>query len=172
MVRISILVTVLLAALALSGAPVAAVTAQEAGDGAQDAQDRAAIEQAWAGYSEALTGADADAFATLFTEDALWRQPVAGELTGRDAIRDFMAAGFAQGSIERMTVQSEDLRIHGDRAYEVGLYGQTTTFTASGESRESGGSFGAWWEKGDDGVWRIAHMMIVPAAGRPAGSAR
>lgn len=156
---------VALVALGVAGSPAVS----QSDPGQDDGKDRAAIEQAWAGYSEALTGGDGDAFASLFTDDAVWRQPVVGELRGRDAVRDFITGGLQAGSIDRMTIESQDLRIHGDRAYEVGLYGQTTTFTATGESRDTGGAFGAWWQRGDDGVWRISHMMIVPAAGRPTG---
>ena len=66
-------------------------------------------------FDTATQGTDFDAFAALFTEDAVLEDPVGTPpLRGRTAIRDFLAAGRAR--IERSTVTLHEVKACGDEA--------------------------------------------------------
>jgi steroid delta-isomerase len=66
-------------------------------------------------FDAATQGTDFDAFAALFTEDAVLEDPVGTPpVRGRTAIRDFLAAGRAH--IERSTVTLHEVKACGDEA--------------------------------------------------------
>lgn len=101
-------------------------------------------------FSEAYLQADAEAFADIYTEDALYLQPGTGIQRGHDAVlpnfRDFLGR-FEPGKGPRITFEIVDRDVSGDLAYDIGYY----NFNGG----EPEGKFIVIWKRGTDGQWRM-----------------
>jgi uncharacterized protein (TIGR02246 family) len=125
-------------------------------------EDAAAI----AGVPQAIIAAwgahDADAFAAQFTEDASMVLP-GSHVTGRDAVRKYMAAGFA-GPYKGTQVVGEprSMRALGPGSAVVVTLGGVRSKQAT-ELTEAQQVFATWVLAKQDGTWRIAAYHNGPA---------
>ena len=126
-----------------------------------------AIAGQWAGFRETIQAGDYDAWADYWTSDTRMLQP-GMDLTGTawfDYVRDFF-----NGGVQFLTfdVESFDVFVHGDVAYQVGQYDETAEL-ADGEPGEWHDYFFVRWEKGADGIWRINRFLSAPRDAPPEG---
>lgn len=112
------------------------------------AEDRALIEDLQARYLFALDFRDAEAYAATFTEDGLLDYG-AGQLRGRDAIRD-MVAGMRAGAEEQAAEDTSGLRPAAGRHNITNIVLDIDGDTATGVSY--------WFHMGNDNPERAAQL--------------
>jgi uncharacterized protein (TIGR02246 family) len=122
---------------------------------------RAAIGRGNAQYVEAFADADADAVALVFDPDGTRLEPGGIVVRGQRAIRDDVAEFLERAGSVIVTIETADLWLVDDLAYETGV--RTYTYVPSGENeRTVGGRFVTVWKRQQDGGWKIAADMQVP----------
>jgi uncharacterized protein (TIGR02246 family) len=144
--------TVLLAVPAFALASAACQPpAQEVG--ALSDEEVAAIEGVIQEYVRTALAGDLDAWAALWTEDAVKMNPDAPSLEGRDAIREWMAAM----TLTEFTASVTEVDGRGDLAYARGAFSATGTVEGTPEPLVvERGKFLSILRKQPDGAWRIA----------------
>jgi uncharacterized protein (TIGR02246 family) len=130
--------------------------------------DRSAIDRVREAHVAALNQGDADAFAAVFSEDAVQMPPNEPANVGRDAIR-----AWAQGLMSLFGVQFslsvEELRPAGDWAYERGAYTILLNPRAGGALQDRG-KYITIYQRQPDGSWKTARDIWNsnrPAPGAP-----
>jgi ketosteroid isomerase-like protein len=121
------------------------------------------VNDQWAGFRETLQAGDYDGWAKYWTSDTRMFQP-GMDLAGTEWF-DYVR-GFLEGGVQFLTfdIESFDLFVHGDAAYQVGQYDQTAEL-ADGEPGEWHEYMFVRWEKGTDGMWRISRFLSAPTDG-------
>ncbi|MDH4125636.1 MAG: DUF4440 domain-containing protein [Gammaproteobacteria bacterium] len=122
--------------------------------------DPAQITARSAEFNAAMSSRDIDAIAALYTDDARVLAPNTEMTVGTDSLRagfdDMIDAGLS------ITLSSIEARVAGDLGIHVGRY----VLLADGAEIDVG-KFVETWERGADGVWRIANDIYnsdrVPA---------
>ena len=71
-------------------------------------------------FEEAARKGDMDRLASLYTPDAMVLAPDTPVVKGRDAIKQFWTSAAQQMGLKEVRLQTTDLQIAGDTAYEVG----------------------------------------------------
>jgi uncharacterized protein (TIGR02246 family) len=126
-----------------------------------DPEIRKAIDAGNAKYVDAFAKSDAGALAGLYDESGARFSPKGVVVRGRPAIAESVA-GFMKsvtGPI-KVSIETEDLWIVDDVAYETGKY--SYTFTPPGKSEtQTGGHYVTIWKHQADGTWRIIADMGV-----------
>ena len=119
--------------------------------------DEAAILAQSARLSEAYVEGDIDALVALYTEDGVAVPGNRDFVRGHDALRTLWALPEGR-TILRHTARPTDFRVDGDHAYDWGYF--------EGQAAQDGapldpfrGAYVIVWERGEDGVWRIAADM-------------
>jgi len=119
-------------------------------------EEVAELLQAW---HAAFAAGDADRFAALFTEDArlymLHREPA----TGRDAIRERWASGFARFDTSAWEPHTELIEVHGDHAYAFGTYSERLLSREDGSRMLVRGRLVHFLRREQDGAWRVTLLM-------------
>lgn len=112
--------------------------------------DPSAITSRADAWEAALNARDIDTLVSMYTDDARVMPPgmpmSAGSQAVRDAFSGMIAAGFTG------TLTPVETRVAGDIGYNVGTFELTM-----GDGTVTTGKFTETWERGDDGVWRIAN---------------
>lgn len=135
-------------------------------NGAEAARE---IRDAWAAYVRAHDRGDPDGVARWFTDDAVVLTPGLPDVRGRDGFRELISRSFAVATFQDLTIESRELEIHGDRAWEIGTF--TETMVVEGEDpRLLCGRFVVQWIRADDG-WRIRRYLSNAAPRGAAGAA-
>ncbi len=134
-------------------------------------EDMLAIQQEIARYSYTFDSGDADGWAELFTEDALWEYVATGaaepttRLAGRQALREFCARRFSERPAG-MTSHHHQSGVIFDELSDVSAKtrcmlvlttqktGEPAHVLLTGISRDE-------WVKARDG-WRIKHRVLTP----------
>ena len=123
------------------------------------AENEAALNELAAKYLQAVNRGDADGLAVLYTEDAI-RFPSDGRrIEGRDAIRLFAAADYADTDWE-MQLHVEESDYSGDLAFVRGTYAITLTQKENPSAVYQ--EVGKWMDlmrREEDGSWLIAREM-------------
>jgi uncharacterized protein (TIGR02246 family) len=123
---------------------------------------RQAIDAGNAKYIDAFAKSDAGALAGLYDESGSRFSPKGVVVRGRPAIAESVA-GFMKsvtGPI-KVSIETQDLWVVDDVAYETGKY--TYTFTPPGKSEtQTGGHYVTIWKRQADGGWKIIADMGVP----------
>jgi uncharacterized protein (TIGR02246 family) len=149
----------LLAVIAIAGIAYAQAPAPSS---VPDAEIRKAIDAGNAKYVEAFAKSDAGALAGLYDESGSRFSPKGVVVRGRPAIAESVA-GFMKsvtGPI-KVSIETQDLWVVDDVAYETGKY--TYTFTPPGKSEtQTGGHYVTIWKRQADGSWKIIADMGVP----------
>lgn len=112
--------------------------------------DPAQITSRAAEWDAAMSSRDIDAIAALYTDDARVLAPNAEMTVGADSIRAEFGGMINAGLSVKLT--SIEVRVAGDLGINVGRY----VLLADGEEIDVG-KFVETWERGADGVWRIAN---------------
>jgi uncharacterized protein (TIGR02246 family) len=127
-----------------------------------DAEIRKSIDAGNAKYVDAFAKSDAGALAGLYDESGSRLSPNGVVVRGRPAIAESVT-GFMKsvtGPI-KLNIETQDLWVVDDLAYETGKY--TYTFTPPGKSEtQTGGHYVTIWKHQTDGSWKISADMGVP----------
>lgn len=134
-----------LAAGALVFIPMSA--AQEATD-----TDVKAIEDIWEIYSSANVSADAEAWLSLWDDDAIKMSRGKPDRT-LDELRASAPKKFVPGSVSAMNIDAEEIKILGDWAFSRGDY--SVTVVDDGNETRLDGKFMTILKRQEDGSWRI-----------------
>lgn len=128
-----------------------------------DGSAKKAIQDRWDAYQNIALAKDVDGWASYWTSDARIFEP-GMDLSGDDLFafgRDFFESG---GEIFSLDVESFEIFVHGDVAYQTGKYDES--FQAAGEDRMNVKNyFFARWEKQPDDVWKMSRFMAGPREG-------
>jgi uncharacterized protein (TIGR02246 family) len=149
---------------------VATDTAAPADTGAarQDpAAARAAIERIRDTWRSAAERDDAGAVAGLYTDDAIFVGTETPEVRGRAAIQERFGEQFPMSTVSR--IESSDLTVSGDMAYDYGEFTQQVT-PPNAPGQTINGHYLVVLRRQGDGSWKIVkHVSTTPTtAAAPA----
>ncbi|MEN8375353.1 MAG: DUF4440 domain-containing protein [Gemmatimonadota bacterium] len=117
------------------------------------AADAEAIRAVDAAATEAGVAGDFDAFAALYTEDAILLPPNAPAVTGRSAIRDYWAS---VPPIVAFEIEVEEIVGRGDLAYVQGSYLLELAPPGAPEPIRDNGKFIEIRRRQPDGSWPLS----------------
>ena len=125
-----------------------------------EAEVTQAIADQWAGFRETIQAGDYDGWASYWTSETRILQP-GMDLSGT-AWFDYVRDSF-EGGVQFLTfdVESFDVFVHGDIAYQIGQYDETAEL-AGGEPAEWHEYLFVRWVRGTDGMWRISRLLSAP----------
>jgi uncharacterized protein (TIGR02246 family) len=136
------------------------------------AADRTQIEQLRDQWRAAADRDDAAGIAALYADGATFVGPGVPERSGRNAIQQAFAEQFPITSVTR--IDSRDLQMSGDIAYDYGEFTQQVT-PPGAQQQTLNGFYLVTLRREADGNWRIVrHISTVPdmpaqpAPGQPA----
>ena len=122
------------------------------------------ISAARAVFWKAHEQGDAQALAAIVTEDAVLWAPGMEEVRGRPAILSAAEGMFAAMDISNFEIESREVDIHGNLAYELATYSETLTYKGA-EPASAQGRYLIVWRKDADGNWRVHRNMFHFIAG-------
>jgi len=129
-------------------------------------EDTAAVNAVREAWMAAFNAADSDALANFYTEDAIRMASGAPTVTGRAAIRQYLADQFAMGTTTSV-IRSDELQLMGDWAFDRGTFTGTMTPSGGGDAVTVEGRYVVILRKQTDGSWKLARAIDnIPA---PAG---
>ena len=154
--------TIVVCSVLILAAGCAAPPAEEAPAPEVDpvAENEAALSELAAKYLQALNRGDADGLAVLYTEDAVRMQSNSTPKVGRDAIRLFAAADFANLNWD-MQLRVDETEYSGDLAFVLGTYALSLT-SKEDPSVVVHQEVGKWMDlmrRQEDGSWLIAREI-------------
>ena len=149
--------TIVICSVLVLAAGCAAPPAEEAPAPEVDpvAENEAALNELIAKYLQAVNRGDADGLAVLYTEDAIRMQSNSKPKVGRDAIRLFAAADYADTNWD-MQLHVDESEYSGDLAFVRGTY--ALTLTSKDDPSEVYQEVGKWMDvmrRQEDGAWLI-----------------
>lgn len=124
-----------------------------------EAQALAQLTQRRADYVDAVTGNDGNAVASFWTTDASIREPglsVDGERAIAKRATDF----FAKGKVSALEFRPEKVFVHGDAAYEFGVFDESGTDGTTPFSVQN--NYVLKWQRDQRGDWRLAMLVTGP----------
>src|SRR4051812_10093858 len=122
---------------------------------------RRAIDAGNAAYIAAFKRADAKALSQVYDPEGARFNEGGVVIRGRDAIADDVRKFVEKAGPVRVTLESKDLWLLGDTAYETGLW--SYTFHPKGKAEQRiGGHYVTVWKRQPDGGWKILADMGVP----------
>jgi uncharacterized protein (TIGR02246 family) len=124
--------------------------------GRKMASDVAQVYKVWDEYAAAVHAGDLERWMDLWIDDAIQMPPDVPRRIGKDAIREGMKPGFESFDMSNMVIQTEEVKILGDRAYSHGTYTFDMMPKGGGESMSLSGKFLDILEKQPNGSWKIA----------------
>lgn len=136
---------------------MAAVGCGSAGTALKPAADLDAIGEQSRRFSAAYAEGDIEELVSIYAPDGVAAPAGVDFIRGRDALLEFWALPEGRTVLEHAATPV-DIEIDGDHAYDWGYY--------QGRAAQDGepldpfrGMYVIVWERGDDGVWRIAMDM-------------
>jgi uncharacterized protein (TIGR02246 family) len=132
---------------------LASLTASPSSAQLRDASAEDAIEAANERFMEAFGEGDAEAIATLYTDDAVLLAPHLEPLEGREAVADYMRGAIEQGLTE-LDLETTEVMQHDDMAVEVGEYA-----LFAGDRRADQGKYLVVWKRDED-TWMLHRDMM------------
>lgn len=139
---------------AVAGAAGAAPRADEGEAG--EAETRVAIAAASRAFSDAYVAKNHAAVAALYHPDAVILPP-GRALHGRERIERYFTQPPGRGQLAH-AMTSEELRIEGDMAADLGVWTNRWR-TVEGEEHESSGNYLVVWQRDAAGEWKILYDM-------------
>lgn len=127
-----------------------------------------AIDQSWREFKTAWTSGDAEGAASFYTETALNLRPAAGPDVGHEGVEAAFTQLLASASVEAFDVETLELEIVGDHAFERGTIHQVWRFP-NGRRLEEVLRYYAQWRRETDGRWRFHRFLLQAAGARPGG---
>ena len=128
--------------------------------------DVAQVYELWNEYAAAANDGDMARWIALWIDDGIQMAPDAPPRIGKEQIREAMQPLFDHFNMSKMIIQTEEVRILGDRAYSHGTYTFEMTPKEGGETKSYSGKFLDILEKQVDGFWKIAidcHNYNMPS---------
>ena len=132
-----------------------------------EAEAKQAIADRWAAFENALMSRDAEEYRSFWTQDARILEP-GMDMRGSDLhdfFREFWGSG---GEVFTFSLESYEIFVHGDVAYQIGQYDESFQFPGE-EPAEAHNYFFMRWEKQADGVWQIDRLVAGPREAPPEG---
>lgn len=126
-----------------------------------------AIDQSWREFKTAWTSGDAKGAASFYTETALNLRPASAPDVGREGVEQVFTRLLADASVEAFDVETLELEIVGDHAFERGTIHQTWRFP-NGRRAEEGLRYYAQWRRETDARWRF-HRFLLQIEGQVPG---
>ena len=120
------------------------------------ATDEAAIRQALDAEMNAANAADAMAWASLYTPDAIVLRPHASAVQGHDAIQQWLAT---LPHISNAKAQGVEVMGYGDLAYLRGAYSMTFSIPGVPSPIDEWGKFLQIYRKQSDGAWKMTREI-------------
>ena len=120
------------------------------------ATDVAKVYKIWEAYIERMQSGDFEQWLSLWIEDGIQMPPDVPRRMGIQQIRSEMQPWFDNFNMSNSTINTEEVRILGDRAYSHGTYTYDITPKAGGETKRISGKFLDILEKQADGSWKIS----------------
>lgn len=117
--------------------------------------DVAQIYELWNQYAATLTAGVIERWISLWIDDGIQMPPDAPRAVGKEQIRATNQPGFDNTDWE-MTINPDEVRVLGDRAYSHGTYEFAFTPKEGGDTTRCKGKFLTILEKQIDGSWKIA----------------
>lgn len=125
-----------------------------------EAEHRERAEEAYDDYAAALLAGDAQAAASLYSEDAWIRgEGSFASVRGRSEFGSVLEEGLSGATFESVDVEIEDVIVLGDHAYESGTYSESLRIGDAAEPMRIQGGYAALWRQEDAGVWRIYRFI-------------
>jgi uncharacterized protein (TIGR02246 family) len=138
-------------------APLAAQTAPTP----DVAAARRGIQAGNAAYIAASKRADAKALAQVYDPEGARLNEGGAVARGRSAIADDVGKFVGRVGPVRVTLETKDLWLVGDSAYETGMW--SYTFQPKGHAEQRiGGHYVTVWKRQPDGGWKIWADLGVP----------
>lgn len=116
--------------------------------------DNEVIESVREAHIAAMNNRDADAWADVFTDDAIQMPPNFPMNIGNANIRSW-SQGFLQMFQADFTLSVIDLHISGDYAYETGTYTISLTPDGSNQTMQDVGKYITIYQKLSTGDWAV-----------------
>lgn len=131
------------------------------------ATSRAEIERIRENWRSAAERDDAGAVAALYADDAIFVGTETPEVRGRAAIQERFGEQFPVSTVSR--IESRDLTVSGDMAYDYGEFTQQVT-PPNAPGQTINGHYLVVLRRQNDGSWKIVrHISTTPtAAAAPA----
>ena len=107
---------------------------------------------------EAYRGHDPEAYATIFTDTAVFEWPAFNTVRGRDGLREMARANWAPLRDMDLRVTVSARRIAPDHATEFGAFEQSYTDSAGMRMTEYG-RYASVLARGEDGSWRMDRFL-------------
>ena len=120
------------------------------------AADVAKVYEIWEAYIESMQSGNFELWLSLWIEDGIQMPPDVPRRMGLQQIRAEMRPWFDNFNMSNSTINTEEVRILGDRAYSHGTYTYDITPKAGGETMHISGKFLDILEKQADGSWKIS----------------
>ncbi len=108
-------------------------------------------------WIDIVNNGDAEAYAGLLTEDAVWFPPGGYPIEGRAAFKKWLDPFFGRFVYE-FSVTNERIRITADRAVEKGEFTSLMTPKGGGEPMKHSGTFTVLWKWEGEG-WNIERYI-------------
>lgn len=100
---------------------------------------------------------DAEAYAGLLDEDAVWFPPSGDPIEGRVAFKEWLAPFFGRFDYD-FSIADLRYRVSGNRAVSKGKFNSIMTLKEGGEPMQHSGSFTVlWYRVGEE--WNIEHYI-------------
>jgi len=133
--------------------------AATAAGGQEPAADKAAIDKTRNQYMAAWTAGSADRVAAMYADDAIVLYPNRGAVVGKVAILAYFKGFYEQYAQESFVLESDEIRIAGNWAYDRGTYRLAMSPRAGGSRIEDHGKYLVILERQGDGSWKVARDM-------------
>lgn len=117
--------------------------------------DVALVYAVWKEYAAAWSAGDMERWIALWIDDGIQMPPSVPRNVGKEQIRTAMQP-LLDGYDFQMTINPDEVRVLGNRAYSHGLYEFTMTPKEEGDTTETNGKLLTILEKQVDGSWKIA----------------
>ncbi len=118
--------------------------------------DVALIYELWNEYAAAAHAGDFERWMAMWIDGAIQMAPDEPQRVGKERIWAAMKPAFDLLEIRNMVINTEEVRVLGDRAYSHGTYTFDTTPKEGGETTSFSGKFLDILEKQAGGSWKIA----------------
>jgi uncharacterized protein (TIGR02246 family) len=127
--------------------------------------DVAKVYELWNEYAAAANDGDLERWMSLWIDDGIQMPPDVPRRVGKEQIWKEMQPSFDLFDFSNMVINTEEVRILGDRAYSHGTYVFEMGPKEGGETTSYSGKFLDILEKQVDGSWKIAidcHNFNLP----------
>jgi uncharacterized protein (TIGR02246 family) len=110
-------------------------------------------------YELAVMATDLDGWLAFWTDDAVWMYDGMAALTGKDASRPVFEEYFGAFTTEAFNINSEEIVVSGDWAYDRGTFTATYVPVEGGESVQTDAKYLVIMRRQANGSWQYARFI-------------